>query len=196
MSHEHWWSSVAAALGTGQPIATSVDEFDEACEHIVQLLRDSSTLLEQGSPATACFLAISALEETAKVHIDIFRHSPQPVARGRDPLYKHGEKHRIAAAPTLAMGTRLAEAIGEARVNELVAMAQTSGLVALRESCLYVQRNNAAFQSPKSVVSRQLAREVLLFAVESFDDAIVGFTNKSFELGVAADDLFGKWKAA
>jgi|SRR5688572_2801493 len=136
MSDAAWWESVSNALGVGQRIANSVEEFDEAGEHIVQLLKDSSLLLENRSAATACFLAITALEETAKLHIDLFRHSNVTVARGKDPLFKHKEKHRIAAAPTLAMGSRLQTAIGEARLRELMDLARNGGLATLRESCL------------------------------------------------------------
>jgi AbiV family abortive infection protein len=196
MSDAAWWESVASALGVGQRIANSVEEFDEVGEHVVQLLRDSSLLLENGSASTACFLAITALEETAKVHIDLFRHSAVPVARGKDPLFKHKEKHRIAAAPTLAMGSRLQKAIGETRLRELMDLARNGGLVPLRESCLYVERKDGTLRIPNAVVSKGLAREMLLFAAESFDDAVVGFTNKSFDLGVATDELFAKWQAA
>jgi AbiV family abortive infection protein len=176
-----WWESVASALGVGQRIANSSEHFDEAGEHVVQLLRDSSLLLENNSPATACFLAITALEETAKINIDLFRHSNLPVARGKDPLFNHKVKHRIAAAPTVAMGSRLQKAIGEARLRELMESARNGGLARLRESCLYVELKDGKFQTPNAVVSPKLAREILLFAAEVFDDAVVGFTNKSFD---------------
>jgi len=55
---------------------------------------------------------------------------------------------------------------------------------------------NGKLQKPNVVVSGKLAREMLLFAAEAFDDAVVGFTNKSFDLGVATDELFAKWQAA
>jgi AbiV family abortive infection protein len=60
-------------------------------------------LLEAGSHATAAFLAITALEETANVHIGKFRRSTEPVARRKDPLYGHAEKHRLGLGPTIAM---------------------------------------------------------------------------------------------
>jgi hypothetical protein len=75
-------------------------------------------------------------------------------------------------------------------------LARNGGLVALRESCLYVERKDGRLQTPNDVVSSKLAREMLLFAAEAFDDAVVGFTNKSFDLGVATDEIFARWQAA
>jgi hypothetical protein len=37
------------------------------------------------------------------------------------------------------------------------------------------------------------AREILLLAVEIFDDALVGSTNRSFERGTEADLIFKRW---
>ena len=195
MSHDAWWKSVAGALGVGQRVANSSEDFDAASEHVVQLLNDSSLLLERRSPASACFLAITALEETAKLHVDLFRQSNVPIARSKDPLFKHKEKHRIAAAPTLVTGSRLQKAVGHERLCELMDLARNGGLVALRESCLYFEEKNGKLQTPKAAISQQLAREILLFAAEAFDDAVVGFTDKSFELGVATDELFARWQA-
>jgi hypothetical protein len=44
-----------------------------------------------------------------------------------------------------------------------------------------------------SAIGLQEARERLLFAIEVFDDALVGTTNKSLELGHKADALFARW---
>lgn len=52
-SSEKWWASVEAALAVGKQIAHSSDQFDQTCEHIIQLLLDSSSRLDGGSYATA-----------------------------------------------------------------------------------------------------------------------------------------------
>ncbi len=195
-SEVNWWSSVEGALAVGEKIARTAEEFNQACEHIVRLLRDSSLLLEAGSPATATFLAITALEEIAKVHLGVFRHSATPVPRRKDPLFRHDEKHRIAAAPTVTMGSRLQKAIGETRMHELIELARSGGLVRLRETALYVEQKDKGFQVPMGAISQSAARDVLLFAIESFDDALVGYTNHSFVLGNATDELFSRWERA
>jgi len=112
-SDEKWWSSVEETLSAGERIGHTSDQFNLACEHITQLLSDASTILGVGSHATATFLAITALEETVKVHLGMYRRSATPMKRPKDPLYKHKEKHALALGPTVAMGSRLQEAIGE-----------------------------------------------------------------------------------
>ena len=195
-SSANWWSSVGAALAVGQPFASSTEEFDQACEHIVQLLQDASPLLAAGSHATATFLALTSLEEISKVHVGMFRRSPLPVKRSRDPLYRHDEKHRLAAAPSIAMGSRLQAAIGEARMNELIGLARSGGLVHMREAALYVEQKNGALSIPRNAFSISTARELLLLALEAFDDALVGYTSHSLELGNQTDSIFAKWAGA
>jgi len=188
-----WWASVEAATTVGQRLANSVEEFNAACEHIVRLLTDASILLEAGSHATAAFLAITAIEETAKVHIGTYRRSTTPVARRKDPLFGHSEKHKLALGPTVAMGSRLQAAIGEGRMREIMALGQAGGLVKIREAALYVAQDAGGLVTPNSAVSVDTSRELLLLAIEAFDDGLVGYTNRSLELGEATDALFVKW---
>jgi AbiV family abortive infection protein len=142
---EEWWNSVEEALAVGQRIAVTSEEFNEALDHIVRLLIDASLLLESGSHATSCFLAITALEETAKIHIGMYRRSAEPVPRKKDALFRHDRKHHIAAAPTVVMGSRLQEAIGENRLHELLELARSGGLVNLREASLYIGKPKTRF---------------------------------------------------
>jgi AbiV family abortive infection protein len=77
-------------------------------------------MLERGSHSTTTFLAITALEETAKVHVGMYRSAGQAIPRRKDPMYKHGQKHLLALGPTVAMGSRLQNAIGETRMTQLI----------------------------------------------------------------------------
>ncbi|HWQ95121.1 MAG TPA: AbiV family abortive infection protein [Gammaproteobacteria bacterium] len=192
-SESGWWSSVEAALAVGQRIAATSEQFNQACEHIVRLLKDASVLLQDGSHATASFLAISALEETAKIHLGIYRKSADPVPHRKDPLFRHEEKHRISAAPTVAMASRLQDAIGEARMKELIELARSGGLVQIREASLYLEQKQSALHVPIRAIAPSTARELLLFAIEAFDDELVGYTNHSLSLSTATDALFAKW---
>jgi AbiV family abortive infection protein len=191
---EQWWKSVEGASAVGQGIAVTSEELNEALDHIVRLLMDASVLLESGSHATSCFLAITALEETAKIHIGIYRRSAEPAPRKRDPLFRHDKKHNIAAAPTVAMGSRLQAAIGEKRMHELLEVARSGGLVKVREASLYVEKVDDKIQLPYVSVTTTTARELLLFAIEAFDDTLVGYTNHSFDLSKVTDELFLRWK--
>ncbi|MET4489461.1 AbiV family abortive infection protein [Bradyrhizobium sp. LA7.1] len=192
---QDWWASVEAATAVGPQFATSAEEFNAACEHIVRLLTDASILLEAGSHATAAFLSITALEETGKVHIGTFRRSTTPVARRKDPLFGHAEKHKLALGPTVGMGSRLQAAIGEDRMRELMELGQAGGLVKIREAALYFAQAAGGLVMPSSAVSFNTSREMLLLAIEAFDDGLVGYTNRSLEVGEATDALFVKWAA-
>jgi AbiV family abortive infection protein len=150
-------------------------------------------LLAAGSHATAAFLAITAIEETAKVHIGLFRRSAIPVAHRKDPLYVHAEKHKLALGPTVAMGGRLQATIGEKRMHEIMGQAQTGDLVKIREAALYVAQETGGLVTPSSAVSPETSRELLLLAIEAFDDGIVGYTGRSIEFSRATDALFSRW---
>lgn len=191
-----WWESVEAALVVGKRIAPTKKDLNAACEHIVQLLTDASNLLEQNSHATAAFISITALEETSKLHLGKYRKGAEPAPRRKDPLYKHNEKHHLALGPTVAMGGRLNKALGDDRLRELMQRAQLGELVGMRESALYFEQTEESLVTPRAAITPELSRQLLLLAIEAFDDALVGYTNRTFELGQYTDQLFGKWSEA
>lgn len=195
-SDKNWLSSVEEVLSAGERIGHSSEQFDLACEHIVQLLDDASSLMDSKSYATATFLSITALEETAKVALGTHRRSTTPLKRSKDLLYKHNSKHALALGPTVAMGSRLQIAIGGSRMNELIDLGRTGGLGKLREASLYVEQDGQNLNSPQAVVNKSTARDVLLLAIEAFDDALVGYTSRSFQFGERTDALFAKWASA
>lgn len=190
---DRWWESVEAAVLVGKRIAPTKADLNEACEHIVQLLSDASILLESNSHATAAFISITAIEETSKLHVGKYRRATEPVPRRKDPLYRHSEKHHLALGPTVAMGGRLNKALGDERLGELMLMAQLGELVRLRETALYFEQTEQSLITPQAAITPDLSRELLLLAIEAFDDALVGYTNRSFELGLYTDQLFAKW---
>ena len=120
----------------------------------------------------------------------IYRRAKETLPRRKDPLYKHAHKHNLALGPTVAMGSRLQEAIGEDRMHYLINKAQSGGFVALRETSLYIEQKDSALNIPIAVVSASTSRELILLAIESFDDALVGYTHQSFLLGEETDKLF------
>jgi AbiV family abortive infection protein len=186
-----WFESVAEALSAGRRLVDGVSSVNRALDHIERLLVDASVLFQAGSYSTSVFLAITALEETAKAHVGMFRAAGRSEApRFKDPLFHHGKKHRLAAAPTVAMGARLPAAIGEDRVRDLVADAQTGALVRLRESALYFSSDKGQVVAPVDLISRERARELILFAIEVFDDGMVGYTDHSYEIGNHLDHIF------
>jgi AbiV family abortive infection protein len=189
---EYWFSKVAQVLEAGPRVIDGAAEFDQACDHIFRLLNEASLLFCNESWPTAAFLAITALEETAKTHLGMFRKSGQNHGdkRARDPLFRHKDKQFLSASPTVLMGSRLPKAIGDDRVRELIDLARSGELVSIRESCLYYDRVNDTLTFPPAKVSQELSRDLLLLALETFDDTLVGFTEHLFAVGRQADELF------
>lgn len=188
--NKSWLEQVDAAVTAGPKIILSTIEFDAACDHVVQLLEDASLLWNNRSYPSAAFLAITALEETAKVHLGMYRTGTEPAKRSKDPLYGHSEKHALAAGPTVAMGTRLPEAIGHGRASAIIARAASGELRRVREACLYIERSTGTLQIPGQRIRRRDSKELLLLAIEAFDDGLVGYTTHSTELGRRTEVLF------
>jgi AbiV family abortive infection protein len=192
-SDEQWIQVREETIAAGARIGKTSEQFNDACEHIAQLLQDASALFESGSHATSAFLSIAALEETAKVHMGMYRRSATPLKRSKDPLFKHERKHELALGPTVAMGGRLQAAIGEARMRELIELGRKGGFVPLREASLYIEQQGDSLLVPMQSIPTATSRELLLLAIESFDDALVGYTNRTEELSELTDALFAKW---
>ena len=47
-----------------------------------------------------------------------------------------------------------------------------------------------------TVIDKNLSRSILLYAVEVFDDALVGFTNHSMNLSHQTDEIFNRVASA
>ena len=187
-------SAVEDALAYGGRVYDDHNDFDVAMDHVVGLLDDAALLFERGSFGTATFVAITALEETGKAHVSIFRRDKpdKPLPRNRDPLRNHKAKHRMAAQPTVFMTDRAIRALGRERADELEDEAQTTGFTALREAALYCARNSSGFESPRTAIAPLRAWEILILAIEAADDQLVGYTNHSNETGKAFELLFAR----
>jgi len=69
-------------------------------------------------------------------------------------------------------------------------MAHNSGFLQLRESALYFQREKDILVVPSDKFDKKTARNILLFALEVFDDALVGMTTYSMEIDKKTDTMF------
>lgn len=63
----------------------------------------------------------------------------------------------------------------------------------LREAALYVAQDDVELKTPAQAIAPSTARELLLLAIEAFDDALVGYTNHTFALGEETDQIFARW---
>jgi AbiV family abortive infection protein len=185
--------AVEAALAYGGKVYDKPEDFNTALDHVAGLLEDAIVLFERGSHATAAFLAITALEETGKAHVGAFRRDkPDAPPKGRDPLRDHKAKHRMAVLPTVFMSARIIDALGPDRADALHEEAQATGFAATREAALYCACNASGFESPKEAIPPRLSWEFLILAIEAADDALVGYTNHSYEVGERFDALFAR----
>jgi len=181
---------IAGMARTDENLIQSAEDLDKTIDHIVQLIQDSCNLYLNGSFPSSAFLSITACEEVAKAHIGSFTDGTHPVKNGRNVFRDHKTKHQMAALPTVPMGQRLEEALGKTELQRIMNMAQNSGFVQARENALYFQRENSKLVVPTEKVDKKLARSLALFAIEVFDDALVGLTNHSYEMDDITDALF------
>lgn len=168
----------AVAFGGALYGEATVVDFNSAFDQVVALLDDAALLFERSSFNTAAFLAITAIEETAKAHVGLFRRGGVVAKhKGRDPLRDHKKKHQMGVLPTVFMGKRLATVLGNDACARLENEAQTDGFTTTREASLYCARLNGRFVTPRGAVTGARARELLLLAIETLDDSLVGYSS-------------------
>jgi AbiV family abortive infection protein len=149
-------------------------------------------LFKDGSYSTSIFLSITAIEEVSKVHIGLFRREGQtiPKKRREDLLFNHNAKHSIALQGTIKKGTRLTKAIGEVNLNKLLDLVEKGILVKTREEALYSDSINGKFVTPAELFSKEDARNILLLAIESWDDNLVGYDEHTYDICKKTDEIF------
>ena len=177
-------------INTDENLVRSAHELDKAIKHIVQLLSDSYVLYSNNSFSSSVFLSITACEEVVKAHLGPFTDGKTSNYKSKNIFRDHKTKHMLAAMPTVPMGSRLEKAIGKTELERMMNMAQNSGFVQLRESSLYFQREKDTLVVPSDKIDKNLARVILLFALEVFDDALVGTTTFSMEIDKKTDTMF------
>jgi AbiV family abortive infection protein len=191
-----------AAAAKGKVFFSSsrkVEEFNRGCDHVAGLLRDSYHLYSVGSFATSVFLSITSIEETAKLDIALFRSKEGTLpanSRRQDLLFNHKAKHSIALQEVIAIGSRLPKAIGQERVRQLLAMAESGKLLELRESAIYTNSVDGHFTCPADQIQKGAAREMLLLALEVWDDRLVGWTNHTYEIDSELVNMFNEVAAS
>lgn len=170
----------------------TIADFNKGCEHVCLLLEDAFKLFETGSFSTSIFIAITAIEETAKLEIAGYRREGKTghAKRKKDPLFDHKKKHAIALQEVIMIESRLLKAIGEARLRELVDLAESGGLLAMRGASLYFDNVADKFTTPRERFSKKDSWEILLLALEVWCDRIVGMSDYTFELDTRMDELF------
>lgn len=171
---------------------TKSQDFDRACDHILVLLLDAVSCFERGSYGTAVFLSITTIEEIAKATIGLYRrkNTTQPAKRREDKLFNHAAKHQMAILPTVFMGNRLKDSLGEERCQQLLDEAAKGKFIKLREDSLYFHNENGQFITPGESITKLKAREMILLALEAADDRLVGYTGHTGIIEDQMNELF------
>ena len=175
--------------GTSNFYISSNEELNKCLDHVVQLISDSYVLYINNSYTFSSFLAISVLEEVGKIQMGIFIKGSDSYVR-KDKLRDHKSKQIVGASHTICMGERIKNAISNENLEKIFQFIYSGELKDLREKVIYCDRKNNSIVTPKDLITQELARNLLLFAIESFDDNLVGWTNYSIELSKKTDLFF------
>lgn len=167
-------------------------EMNRCADHIVALLMGAGLLYEKEYYPSSAALSVAAMEEIGKTEMAYFCSILEIGKKGarRDPLLDHKTKQIAAAAHTVGMDQRLIDAIGEDSIEKIYAMAHDGSLKSLRENALYWNSANGSLTIPEDVVNRSMARGILLFTIETFEDRLVGLTQHITDISTKTDDLF------
>jgi AbiV family abortive infection protein len=170
-------------------------EFNKCVQHVENLLEDANLLYQNKSYGSSTFFSISAIEEIGKVIVGSYAKLPETGERVKtDLLRDHRNKEIIGTNYTITMGERLQNAIGQKMMEKIIEFAQQGKLKQLRESSIYCDKDKTSNRLivPMDIISKEFSRAMLLFAIESFDDNLVGLTNFSMEISQKTDTLFAE----
>jgi AbiV family abortive infection protein len=185
------FARLESALSAGMRTIHSSEEFNHVSAHILHTLEAAALLYTSGYMPMATFLAITAIEELAKLKVGMFRWGEAPLTRRDDAMFDHREKHALGAGVfPVRLRSRLAEACGERETAELLTIARNGGLRRVREQSLYFERTDARLLVPSEMVPRELSKRILLLAIDEYDDEVSGWTAESYLHGERATALF------
>ena len=175
--------------GSSNFYISSTEQLNKCLDHVVQLISDAYVLYINNSYTSSSFLAISVLEEVGKIQMGIFIKGSDSYMR-KDKLRDHKSKQIVGASHTICIGERIKNSISNENLEKIFKFIYSGELKALREKAIYCDRKNNNIVTPKDLITQELARNLLLFAIESFDDNLVGWTNDSIELSKKTDLFF------
>ena len=175
--------------GTSNFYISSKEELNKCLDHVVQLISDSYVLYINSSYTSSSFLAICVIEEVGKIQMGIFIKGSDSYVR-KDKLRDHKSKQIVGASYTICMGERIQKAISNKNLEKIFQIIYSGELKDLRENAIYCERKDNNIVTPKDLITQELARNLLLFAIESFDDNLVGWTDYSIELSKKTDLFF------
>lgn len=175
--------------GSSNFYISSTEQVNKCLDHVVQLISDSYVLYMNNSYTSSFFLSINVLEEVGKIQMGIFIKGSDSYMR-KDKLRDHKSKQIVGASHTICIGERVKKVISNENLEKIFQIIYSGELKDLREKAIYCDRKNNNIVTPKDLITQELARNLLLFAIESFDDNLVGWTDYSIELSKKTDLFF------
>lgn len=169
----------------------STEQLDRCIEHILSLISDAYVLYSNNSFASATFISIAIIEEVGKIHMGMYMKKSDSYVK-KDKLRDHKSKQIVGANYTICMSDRINRTIPIHKFEELFQMAYCGKLKNLREKAIYCELENSQVVIPTDIISQEFSKNILLFAIESFDDNLVGYTSYSIEVSKQTDILFDK----
>ena len=165
------------------------EDFNKCIDHIFQLITDAYTMYTHGSFSTSLFLSIAVIEEVAKVHVGMFIDPANEQVK-KDGLLDHKTKEIIGVNYTISMGERINAVIASDELEKIYSLAYTGELKNMREEAIYCEYKGGKIITPNDIIDRYFAKKMLLFAIESFDDNLVGYTRHSMHISKKTDAIF------
>ncbi|MGN0178943.1 MAG: AbiV family abortive infection protein [Monoglobaceae bacterium] len=169
----------------------SKNEFNKCIEHLFQLITAAYTLYMSEAFPSSVFLSITVIEEVAKIHMGIYAKSSDKYVK-KDKLRDHETKEIIGANCTIYMSERIKKAIDTEKLETIFELAYSGKLKELREKSIYCEFKDGKIVIPHDIINKEFSKNMLLFAIESFDDNLVGYTNYSMDISKKTGILFDK----
>lgn len=177
--------------GESEFFIRTTEQFNKGIDHIFQLITDAYTLYINEAFTSSVFLSITVIEEVEKMQMGMYiKHSGTYVKK--DKLRDHKTKEIIGANYTVCFGERIKNAMAINKLEEIFELAYTGELKELREKAIYCKCKDGELVTPNDIINKEFSKNILLFAIESFDDNLVGYTDYSMCVSEKTDVIFEK----
>ena len=160
------------------------DEFNRCIDHIYDLLNSSHVLYDKGLFPSSSFFSIAAIEEIVKVYNSLF-------SKNVDGHAGNGTGKKIFGPDYyLWMHDRLTDAVEEEDLKAIFDLYNSGGMTNLKLDSVYTNRRSDRMTIPVDLVDKKYARNMLLFAIQAYEDNIAGYSLYAINISKKTDKLF------
>ena len=165
-------------------VIKTTDEFNKCADHIYDLLNSSSILYERGIFSSSIFFSIAAVEEIVKVYNSLFSKNVDGYA-GKDM-----GKKIFGPGYELWMDDRLTDTVEEEDLRAIFDLYNTGDLMDLKRDSVYSNRRQDTMTMPADIIDKKSARNMLLFAIQAYEDNLAGYSLYAINVSKKTDKLF------